>query len=72
MFRNPFIQAIGLGAFIYLIFKAAVWILLGIAGIMSGLADWLGYSLVPWSEEVAIAVAVIYVLLAALFSSRSS
>jgi hypothetical protein len=72
VFRNPFIQAIGLGAFVYLIFRASVWILLGIAGIMSGLAGWLGYSLVPWSEEVAIAIGVIYVLVAALFSSRSS
>lgn len=72
MLNNKFIQAAGVALIIWLIFRSGAVVLYSIASATRGLADWVRFSLVPWSEEAAIAIGIIYLVLAAVFSGRDN
>jgi len=69
---NLFVQAIGVAAVTYLVFRSLYWVLYYLAKMMSSLSYWLRYTALPWSEEVAIGLGIIYIVVAAVMSSRNS
>lgn len=69
---NLFIQAVGVAAVAFLVFRSLYWVLDHLARLMSSLSGWLRYTALPWSEEVAIGLGLTYLLVAAVLSSRNS
>lgn len=70
MFRNFFVQAVGVAAVAYILFRSLTWALEAFARIAGTLARWVHYQLVPWSEEAAFALGVTYLVIAAVIASR--
>ena len=70
MFNNPFIQAVGVAATAYLIFRSLAWAIFAVASIMQSFASWLKWNFVPWSEEVAIGIGVAFLIYVAATTSR--
>ncbi|WAL58801.1 hypothetical protein [Thermocoleostomius sinensis] len=71
MTRNIFVQALGIAASCYLLLRLSGWLLGSLATILIGLSNWTRYTLLPMSEEIAIAVGLMFLLGVAIFSSRS-
>ncbi|NJL02513.1 MAG: hypothetical protein HC910_18880 [Spirulinaceae cyanobacterium SM2_1_0] len=72
LFDNVFVQSLGVGAAVYLILKALGWGIEAILRILEGFSRWYRFSAIGWAEEAAIAIGVVYLLVAAIASSRSS
>lgn len=70
LFKNTFIQALGVAALVYLILQALGWSLESILHILESFARWYRYSGSKWFEEMAIAAGVGFLLIAAVINSR--
>jgi hypothetical protein len=72
MFSNKFVQSLGVAAFVYLLLRLTGWGFDAFLRMLESFARWYRYSAVPWSEEIAIAAGLLFLLVSAFFSSRSS
>jgi hypothetical protein len=71
LLKNKFVQAIGVAAIAYLLFQALAWAMEAILRIAETFSQWYRFTAVPWAEEAAIAIGVIYFIIAAVVNSRS-
>ncbi|MEN9210693.1 MAG: hypothetical protein Q6K80_06605 [Thermostichus sp. DG_1_6_bins_120] len=65
-----FMQSVAVAAISYLVFRFLYWFLYWLSSALSSLSYWLRWRLVPWSEEAAVALGIIYLVVALLLSSR--
>lgn len=70
--KNQFVQALGLAALVYIILQALAWGLDALLRLLQTFANWYRYIGVPYAEEFALAIGVIYLLLSAVISSKES
>jgi hypothetical protein len=70
MFNNPFIRASGVAATAYLIFRSLSWALFVFASIAQSFAYWIKWNFIPWSEEVAIGLGIVFLIFTAVTTSR--
>jgi len=70
LFRNTFIQALGVAALVYLVLQAFGWGLESILHILESFARWYRYSGSKWLEEIAIAAGAVFLLVAAVINSK--
>jgi len=71
LFKNAFIQALGVAALIYIGFQLLDWGIEVILRILRSFDNWYRIYGSKWAEEVAIAFGVLYLLFAAVINSRS-
>ncbi|MEQ9669308.1 hypothetical protein [Coleofasciculus sp. G2-EDA-02] len=71
LFRNTFIQALGVAALIYISFQLLDWGIEVILRILRSFDNWYRIYGSKWAEEVAITFGVLYLLFAAVINSRS-
>ncbi len=67
-----FMQSVAVAAISYLLFRFLYWFLYWLASALGSLSHWLRWRLVPWSEEAAIALGIIYLIVSLIVSSRDS
>lgn len=72
LFKNTFIQALGIAALVYLMLQALGWGIESILRALEGFSRWYRYSGSKWLEEVAIVAGLVYLLFAAVVNSRNS
>ena len=72
LLQNRFVQSLGVAALVYLIFQALAWGMEAILRILESFSRWYRYHGVPWAEETAIAIGVIYLIVSAVISSRQN
>ena len=70
LFKNTFIQALGVAALVYLTLQAFGWGLESILHILESFARWYRFSGSKWLEEIAIAAGVGFLLIAAVINSK--
>ncbi len=70
LFKNTFIQALGVAALVYLTLQAFGWGLESILHIIESFARWYRYSGSKWLEEIAIASGVVFLLFVAATNSK--
>ena len=70
LFKNTFIQALGVAALVYLTLQALGWGLESILNILESFARWYRFSGSKWLEEIAIATGVAFLLFAAVINSK--
>lgn len=70
LFKNTFIQALGVAALVYLLLQAFGWGLESILNILESFTRWYRYSGSKWLEEIAIASGVEFWLFAAVINSK--
>jgi len=70
LFKNTFIQALGVAALVYLFLQAFGWGLESILNTMESFARWYRYSGSRWLEEIAIAAGAAFLLFAAVINSK--
>ena len=70
LFKNTFIQALGVAALVYLSLQALGWGLESILNILESFARWYRFSGSKWLEEIAIAAGVAFLLFAAVINSK--
>ena len=71
LFRNTFIQALGVAAFIYLLFKGFDLGLKSILSALNSFSNWYRFHGVKWAEEVAITCGLTFLLFAAVINSKN-
>ena len=69
---NRFLYAFGVGVLAWGLFKLLDWFLLSLARVLTSFASWYQFSASPYADRMAIAAAVAYLLVAAVFSSRNN
>ncbi len=72
LFKNRFIQSVGVAAIVYIIFQALAWALEAILNILESFARWYRIHGIDLAEEVAIAAGVIFLIISAITSSMST
>lgn len=72
LFRNAFVQALGVAALVYLGFQALDWGLDVILRILRSFDNWYRFYGSKWAEEIALTFGALYLLLAAVINSRSN
>ncbi len=70
LLKNQFIQALGVAAFVYLIFQALGWGVESILNILESFARWYRYYGIKWAEEAAIAFGGFFLLISAVSNSK--
>lgn len=70
--NNVFVQAVGVGAVTYLLFKGLDWIIIAILAILETLSRWYRFYGSPWAEEAAIGAFFVWLIVAGVMSSRRS
>lgn len=70
LFKNTFIQALGVAALVYLVLQAFGWGLESILHILESFSRWYRYSGSKWLEEIAIAAGAGFLLIAAVINSK--
>jgi hypothetical protein len=68
--NNTFIKALGLVALCYLILQSLSWISVSLLRITQGFGYWFYSTLLPHTWQIAIAIAIIYLLYTATTSRR--
>ena len=68
LFRNRFVQSVGVAAIIYLTFQGFAWLTDAIAHF----AIWFRVYALPWAEETALALGFIFLLVSAVLNSKNS
>jgi len=71
MIKNRFVQSVGVAALFYLFFKLFAWGMEALVNVIHSFAIWFNYRAVPWAEETAIAIGILYLLLSAVLNSKS-
>jgi len=72
LFKNAFIQALGVAAFVYLGFQALDWGIDTILKILRSFDNWYRIYGSKWTEEIALAFGALYLLFAAVINSRKN
>lgn len=70
LFKNKFVQAVGVAAIVYLLFIALSWSFGLILSILESFARWYRYTFIPYADETAIAIGLAYLIISAVISSR--
>ena len=70
LFKNKFVQAVGVAAVMYLLFMALSWSFSLILSILESFARWYRYTFIPYADETAIAIGVVYLIVSAVISSQ--
>ncbi len=70
LFKNQFVQALGVAALVYLIFQALGWGVESILNILESFSRWYRYYGIKWAEEAAIAFGFLFLLISAVSSSK--
>lgn len=72
LFQNKFVQAAGVGAVVYLALRALGWAIEAILIMFETFSRWYRLQGLPWAEEAAIAIAIIYFIVIAVTNSKSA
>lgn len=72
LFRNAFVQALGVAALVYLLFKGLGWGIEVVLHILESFSRWYRFYGVKWAEEAAIAFGLIFILVTAVINSRNN
>jgi hypothetical protein len=70
--RNLFVQALGVGTLAYISLMALDWIMIFFLGILETFSRWYRYHASPYAFQIAIGLAVLWVVWSAVFSSRQN
>ena len=70
LLKNKFVQAVGVGAIVYLVFMALSWSFGFILSILQSFAHWYKYVFIPYADETAIGIGIAYLIIAAVLSSK--
>ena len=70
LFKNTFIQALGVAALVYLSLQTLGWGLESVLNILESFARWYRFSGSKWLEEIAIAAGLAFLLFAAVINSK--
>lgn len=69
--KNHFVQALGVGALIYLLMMGLAIILDGLAGLLQTFASWYRFHGIRYAIHTSVGIMIVYWLLAATFTSKS-
>jgi hypothetical protein len=72
MTKNRFVQAVGVVAVIYIAFQGIAWALGAFVRVTSGFSFWVQFYLLPYGGQIALALGALYLLFAAVTSSRKA
>ena len=72
LLRNLFVQALGVGALFYITLMALDWILTFLLRILETFSQWYRWHASPYAFQIAIGLAVLWVVWSAVFSSRQN
>jgi hypothetical protein len=72
MTKNRFVQAVGVVAIVYMALQAISWALGAFSRVTIGFGYWVQQSLLPYGGEIALALGSLYLLYAAVTSSRKA
>ncbi|HLO51870.1 MAG TPA: hypothetical protein VK211_25900 [Kamptonema sp.] len=70
LFNNPFVRAAGVAAIAYGIFQLLAQALYAFARIAESFSQWVKWSFLPWSDEIAIGLGVAFLIVTAVTTSR--
>ncbi|GAB4546634.1 MAG: hypothetical protein Tsb0014_41220 [Pleurocapsa sp.] len=70
LFKNTFVQAVGVAALAYLVLQAFGWGLESVLSLLESFARWYRFSGSRWLEEIALAAGALYLLFAAVINSK--
>jgi len=70
LFKNPFIQALGVAALVYLSLQALGWGFESVLNILESFARWYRFNGSQWFEELAIAAGAGFLLISAVINSK--
>ena len=70
LFKNTFVQALGVAAFVYLTLQALGWGLESVLNILESFARWYRVIGSRWLEEVSLAAGAAFLLFAAVINSK--
>ena len=72
MTKNRFVQAVGVVAIVYIALQAISWALSAFSRVTMGFGYWVQYYLLPYGGQIALALGALYLLSAAVTSSRKA
>jgi hypothetical protein len=72
MLNNHFIRAAAIAALVYFLFQLVSWGIGAFLRILETFSRWYRFHGVPWAEETAIVVGLLYLFFVAVSSSKSS
>lgn len=70
LLRNRFVQSLGVGALVYLLMMSLNWAMLFLLRALETFSAWYRYRAAPYTFQVAIGLAIAYLIVSAVFSSK--
>jgi hypothetical protein len=70
MFNNPFVRAAGIVAICYVLLNALGWGLDSVLTLLNSFSWWVRFTLAPHAWQIGVAIAVAYLVLTAMTTSR--
>lgn len=70
LLRNLFVQSLGVGALAYLSIRALDWVIIFFLGTLETFSRWYRYYASPYSWQIALGFAFLWIIWSAVFSSR--
>jgi hypothetical protein len=72
LFKNRFVQSVGVAAIAYILLKALGWGVESILRLIESFSQWYRFYAIDWIEEVSIAFGIFWFVISAVSSSKDN